>query len=87
MEFNPDLSKQAQEVIFSRKTAKLTHPTVFFNDVKVTSSSSQKHIGMYLDEKLNFNHCIKQKLSKALKGSGVIKKVSNILSQSSLLTI
>ena len=31
----------------------------------VTCSSSQKHLGMYLDEKLN--HRIKEKVSKAIK--------------------
>ena len=31
MMFNPDLTKQAQEVIFSRKTVKPFHPQVFFN--------------------------------------------------------
>ena len=28
MNFNPDLSKQAQEVIFFRKTVKVSHPSV-----------------------------------------------------------
>ena len=54
MEFNPDISKQAQEEIFSRKTTKLTHSNVFFNGAPVTCSSSQKHPVMYLDETLNF---------------------------------
>ena len=31
MIFNPDLSKQAQEVIFSRKIKKLLHPTLLVN--------------------------------------------------------
>ena len=31
MSFNPDLSKQAQEVIFSCKSKRLTHPPLFFN--------------------------------------------------------
>ena len=33
MIFNPDLTKQAQEVIFSRKTKKLLHPCLSFNDI------------------------------------------------------
>ena len=36
MEFNPDTRKQAQKIIFSRKTRKLTHPNAFFNDATVT---------------------------------------------------
>ena len=31
MSFNPDVSKQAQEVIFLRKAVKASHPAVFFN--------------------------------------------------------
>ena len=30
MSFNLDLTKQAQEVIFNRKTTKTTHPKIFF---------------------------------------------------------
>ena len=31
--FNPDLNKQAQEVIFSRKMSKSSHPQISFNNV------------------------------------------------------
>ena len=54
MSFNPDVSKQAQEVIFSERTQKLFHPTVLFNNIPVQHSIVQKHSGVYLDEKLNF---------------------------------
>ena len=37
MIFNPDLSKQAQEVIFSRKMKKLLHPTLLFNNIPLTT--------------------------------------------------
>ena len=33
--FNSDLSKQAQEVIFSRKIVKISHPSLTFNAVPV----------------------------------------------------
>ena len=33
MSFNPDVSKQDQEVIFSKKTSKPFHPSVHFNNV------------------------------------------------------
>ena len=32
MSFNPDSSKQAQEVIFSRKYQKISHPSIYFNN-------------------------------------------------------
>ena len=31
IDFNPDPNKQAQEVIFSRKTKKINHPPLTFN--------------------------------------------------------
>ena len=87
MSFNPDLNKQAQEVMFSRKMTKPSHPQVFFNDIPVSRVSFQKHLGIYLDEKLNFNHHIKEKMTKAMKGIGVFKRLSKILPRHSLLTI
>ena len=33
MTFNPDLSKQAQKVIFSRKIVKISHPSITFRTV------------------------------------------------------
>ena len=68
MLFNPDVTKQAQEVIFSRKSNKTDHPVVFFNEAPVAKASCQKNLGMYLDEKLNFNTHIKEKIAKANEG-------------------
>ena len=36
MSFNPDPTKQAQEVIFSRETPKKIHPKIFFNNIPVS---------------------------------------------------
>ena len=87
MSCNPDVSKQAQEVVLSRKSHKLAHPLVPFNNVPVKRCSTQKHLGIHLDEKLNFNHPVKEKITEANKGIGVIKKLSNILPRDALLTI
>ena len=65
MIFNPDLSKQVQEVIFSRKNNKISHPTTTFNAVPVACLPCQKHLGLYLNEKLNFSQHINVKISKA----------------------
>ena len=86
MIFNPDLSKQAQ-VIFSRKTNKINHPTTTFNTITVAHTSYQKHLGLYLDEKLNFNCHINVKISKANKEIWIIKSLSHILPRKSLITI
>ena len=63
--FNPDISKQTQEVIFSRKAVKASKPAVFFNDIPVACVSIHKYLGMYLDEKLNFDHHITEKNCKS----------------------
>ena len=50
MSFNPDPSKQDQEVILSRKSKRSTHPPLVFNN----NSVSQIHLGVILDFKLTF---------------------------------
>ena len=39
MIFNPDTSKQAQEVVFSRKTEKVNHMSLTFNVKPVAQTS------------------------------------------------
>ena len=57
MNFNPEPTKQAQEVSFSRKTKKLPHPPLVLDNANVTQSLYQKHLGIILDSKLTFeNH-------------------------------
>ena len=73
MSFNPDPTKQAQEVIFSQKMIKPSHPLIKLNNLPVQNASSQKHLGMILDEKLNFEFHLKEKCLKFSKGIGVIK--------------
>ena len=85
--FNLDLNKQAQEVIFSRKMPKSSHLQISFNNVPVSRASFQKHLEFFLDEKLNFNHHIKEEMTKAMKEIGVIKRLSKMLPRHSFLTI
>ena len=66
MSFNPDPRKQAQEVFFLRKLQKISHPSIYFNDNRIEQVSSQKHLGMTLDTKLNFQEHIKNIL-KSIK--------------------
>ena len=54
MTFNPDPDKQAQEVIFSRKVKKTSHPPLNFNNNSVKQVQFQKHLSVYLDDKLDF---------------------------------
>ena len=55
MNFNPDPTKQAHEVIFSRKTKEVYHSPLVFNNTNISQSSSQKYLGIILDCKLIFD--------------------------------
>ena len=55
MFFNPDPSKPAQGVLFTRKKKVQIHPTISLNNVQVERASHHKHLYILLDEKLNFN--------------------------------
>ena len=87
MYFNPDLYKEAEEAIFSRKISKMYHPPLSFNNSIIQQISIQKHLGIHLDEELTFKHQINEKINKGNKGLGIICKLNKILSHSALLTI
>ena len=74
MLFNPDPSKPAQEVFFSRKKQVQIHPTISLNNIQVERATYQKHLGLTLEEKLNFKQLIVCAISKVNKGMSIIKK-------------
>ena len=75
MSFNPDRTKQAQKIIFSRKKNATTHPTLFFNNSEIKLSLNQNHLGLTLDSKLSFNEHINDKIHQANKGVGLLPKL------------
>ena len=87
MSFNPDPSKQAQEVIFSRKLQKSVYPPLHFNNIAVTQSTTQKHLGMLLDIKLDSQWHLKNIYSKVNKTIGLLRKFHNTLPRLPLLTV
>ena len=87
MSFNPDPSKQLQEVIFSRKVQNTCHPSIYFNNKLVKQVPPQKHLEMILDNKLNFQEHLKRILNKVNKTIGLLRKLQNILARGPLLTI
>ena len=64
MIYKPDQTKQAQEVIFSRKLKKPVQPNLTFNNSQVSQTESEKHLGLILDNKLSFNEHLKGVLDK-----------------------
>ena len=87
MQFNLDPNKQPQEVYFSKKANNVSSHSVSFNNTKVVSCSSQKHLGLVLDQELNFNDDIQSKITKCYKMIGIIKRLSVNIPGDALLRI
>ena len=87
MSFNHGPSKQAQKVIFSRKIQKTCNPSIYFNNKSVKQVPSQKHRGLILDSKLNFQEHLQNILNKVNKTIGLLRKLQNILPCEPLLAI
>ena len=66
IQFNPDPNKQANEVVFSRKSIShnLSHPPNKLNENVITKCNHQKYLGIILESNLNFNTHIDQKIKK-----------------------
>ena len=86
MNFNPDPLRQAQEVLFSRKI-KSQNPCLHFNNNSVNQTPLQKHLGMYLDPKLDFLEHLKNTQAKVNKSVALLRKLRTILPRQPLLTI
>ena len=84
MSFNPDLNKQATELLFSNKKGANPHPPVFFNDSIVNKVAEHTHLGLTLDPKLSFVKHITGKIQIARKGIGVIRYLSPYVSVGTL---
>ena len=85
--FNPDRSKQAQEIIFSRKLKKATRPPFLFNNNNVSRVNSEKDLGVVLDVKSTFEEHLKNVFNKTNKMIGLLRKLSNLLPGQVLVTI
>ena len=79
MMFNPDPTKQANEVLFSCKNSSPIHPPLTFNGTIVAKVNEQKHLGLILDSKLSFEKHLNEKIIKAKKNIGIIKHISKFL--------
>lgn len=84
MRFNPDITKQAIEIIFSKKRASIEHPSLAFNGIPVAREPSTKHLGVILDSKLSFREHINQQIIKGKKGLALMKFLSKSVSSSVL---
>ena len=83
---NKHIVKKSHKNILICKERNL-HPTLYFNQLPAASEPFQKHLGLTLDRRLKFDHHLNDKISKATKGIGLIKRLYHYLPRKSLLTI
>ena len=79
MSFNPDPNKQAVEILFSKMHEKGNYPPLNFNGDNVQTAVSQKHLGLVLDSKLDFNERINNKINKCNKIIGIMKNYEQVI--------
>ena len=87
MIFNPDASKQAQEVIFSQKIQKTTHLPLVFNNAIVSQTNSQKYFGITLDLKPTFEEHLLNVFKTVNRTIGLMRKLQSVLPRITLVTI
>ena len=75
--------EKAQQKYFIAFTNEQWH----YDNIEVSRTDSQKHLGLFLDNKLTFKKHVKDKLNKAYFGVGKIKRIRDILPRDSLVTI
>ena len=86
MSFNLDPNKQGKEVFFSQNS-KIISSLLIFNNNIVTQSITQKHLGVFLDTKLDFEEYLQIIFIKINKAIDLLWKLHHTLPRSSLLTI
>ena len=84
LEFNPDPSKIATEVLFSCKKSTVNHPPLIFHGTVVAKVEHQKHLGLILVSHLSFEKHLIEKIKNAKKNTGIIKHLSKYLPLKSL---
>ena len=77
MSFNPDPSKQGQEVVFSPKIKNPSHPVLIFNNNQVIQTPHKKHLVMFSDKILYFGKHIKYVANKVNTSIGLLRKFKN----------
>ena len=65
----------------------IDHPDLVFNNSIVHKTSSQKHLRLILDDKLNFKKHIAKKLCKVKKGIRILRKLYHFIPKIALLRI
>ena len=70
-----------KKLFFQEKTSIQSHPVLTFDSSPVIKTTHHKHLGLILDEKLDFEEHFKEKMSKA-----VLRKLQNIIQKKFSIT-
>ena len=76
MSFNPDITKQAQEIMSFRKKNDTSHPSLYFNNVRIQRQFVKKHLALFLNENLSFLELIEAKIKKVTVGDNLMPKLN-----------
>ena len=60
---------------FPQKIKNIIYPNLYFNNVPIVKTTSQKHVWLNLDEKLTFIDHINEKIPKVMKIIGLLWKL------------
>ena len=74
-------------MLFSTKKKTQIHPTISFNNIQVERASHHKHLGVLLDENLNFKQHIDNTILKINKRISLMKKLRHSLPRKFLMAI
>ena len=61
-----------ESIFFSCKNTKPIHPDIIFNGIPVARKPFTKHLGVFLDSRLNFSKHIKEQVMKAMKAMKLV---------------
>ena len=86
MLFNPDITKPAEEVLFTNRSTS-TYCPIAFDGIAIEPVSDHKHLGLILHSKLTFNKHIDEKISIANRRVGVIRRLYHYLPRKSMIQI
>ena len=78
MQFTCD---KTEDVLFSVKRSKIEHPNLSLGSDDVNRTDEHEHLGLILDSQITFKSHIRQPISKARRGIGMIKYLSKYISR------
>ena len=84
MSFNPDITKQAQEIMSFWKKNYTSHPSLYFNNVRIQRQFVKKHLALFSNENLSFLELIEAKIKKVTVGDNLMPKLNLFFTMFSL---